>query len=62
MAFYGLVTHFMVFYFRTSSFLAVIDPNSFGLVPKKFTFYKDQLHDNLLEYAILFDGIKLLFT
>ena len=30
--FYGLKWHFMVFYGRISSFLAVIDPNSFGLV------------------------------
>ena len=28
----GLKWHFMVFYGRISSFLAVIDPNSFGLV------------------------------
>ena len=32
MAFYGLIRHFMVFYGKISSFLAVIDPNSFGLV------------------------------
>ena len=32
MAFYGIVTHFMVFYGSMSSFLAVIEPNSFGLV------------------------------
>ena len=32
MAFYGLKWHFMVFYGRISSSLAVIDPNSFGLV------------------------------
>ena len=32
MALFGLVWHFMVFYGRISSFLAVIDPNSFGLV------------------------------
>ena len=30
--FYGLKWHFMVFYGRILSFLAVIDPNSFGLV------------------------------
>ena len=30
--FYGLMFHFMVFHGRISSFLAVIDPNSFGLV------------------------------
>ena len=29
---YGFLSHFMVFYGRISSFLAVIDPNSFGLV------------------------------
>ena len=32
MAFYGLVTHFKVFYGRILPFLAVIDPNTFGLV------------------------------
>ena len=35
--FYGLMLHFMVFHGRRSSFLAVIDPNSFGLVPLKKT-------------------------
>ena len=29
---YGFLLHFMVFYGRVSPFLAVIDPNSFGLV------------------------------
>ena len=29
---YGPISHFMVFYGRIFSFLAVIDPNSFGLV------------------------------
>ena len=32
MALFGLVWYSMVFYGRISSFLAVIDPNSFGLV------------------------------
>ena len=32
LAFYGLIWHVMVFYDRISSFLAVIDPNSFDLV------------------------------
>ena len=32
MALYGLKRHCMVFYRRISSFLAVMDPNSFGLV------------------------------
>ena len=32
MALYGLKYNLMVFYGRTSSFLAVIDPHSFGLV------------------------------
>ena len=32
---YGLLWHFTVFYGRISSFLEVIDPNSFGLVQEK---------------------------
>ena len=35
MALFGLKCHFMVFNGRMSSFLAVIDPDSFGLVNDK---------------------------
>ena len=38
--FYGFLSHFMVFYCRISSFLAVIDPNSFRLVFQKFSMLK----------------------
>ena len=35
---YGPMSHFMVFYGRILSFLAVIDQNSFGLVMSQGTF------------------------
>ena len=38
---YGFQSHFMVFNGRISSFLAVIDPNSFGLVSDSSTKFLD---------------------
>ena len=40
MALYGLKWNFMVLYGRLSSFLAVIDPNSFGLVYRAHSVFK----------------------
>ena len=39
MALYGLLCHFMIFYGRILSFLAVIDPNAFGFVHSRLCFF-----------------------
>ena len=52
-AFVGLICHFMVFYGRISYFLAVIDPNSFGLVSVYIEIVFLLFHNDLKYFTIV---------